>query len=64
MIQSHPAIDALEARIASNIEHVIVFGRNGRRFHKVTSKSFSLSGSGVSPAIACDDFLRRNGLEG
>jgi hypothetical protein len=49
---------ALELRIASNVEH----NKRGE-IHFIKSKSFSESGMGRTEADAVKDFLYRNGLE-
>jgi hypothetical protein len=61
MIRAPECIDGLEARIASNIEHVIWRkGYGGKRCHKVSSKSFACPGYGDTAESAVLDFLKQN----
>jgi hypothetical protein len=51
-------VEALEARIASNVETVKM-----RNHYRIFSRSFSYHGQGLTLADACLNFLIRNGLE-
>ena len=64
MFHTPECIDALEFRIASNIEHVVwQKGYGGKRCHKVMSKSFACPGYGDTPERAVADFLKQNGFQ-
>jgi hypothetical protein len=58
-MEMEKSADALEVRIASNVEH----SKRGQ-LHFIKSKSFSESGMGRTEGEAVMDFLYRNQLEG
>ena len=57
MFRSPACVDALEARIATNV----TLSKNWK-FFRVEAKGFSFFGSGSSPESAVANFLKRNGL--
>jgi len=63
MIRSPACVDALEARICSNVTHWREWRGFGWR-ECVSANGFSFDGRGSSPEAAVRDFLFRNNLSG
>ena len=62
MKRAPQAFDALETRLATNIESARL-SHGGRMLWFISAKGFSQSGRGHTAAAAAADFLVRNHLE-
>lgn len=63
MIRAPECVDALEARIASNVEYRVEVLSDFRTIHYIRSKSFTFTGIGSTAEKAVTSFLKSNFLE-